>query len=93
MILGDKMQHGSRKKEKAAVIDTADILEGLRGVDPIIGHILEFRQLSKLKSTYCRCFADAGKSEDRPHPHSLTRRGRARTTVLQRPQPAEYPHP
>jgi DNA polymerase-1 len=52
MILGDKMHMEAVKKKNGGYSTAADILEGLRGVDPIIGHILEFRQLSKLKSTY-----------------------------------------
>ena len=52
MILGDKMHMDAVKKKSGGYSTAADILEGLRGVDPIIGHILEFRQLSKLKSTY-----------------------------------------
>ncbi len=52
MILGDKMHMEAVKKKSGGYSTAADILEGLRGVDPIIGHILEFRQLTKLKSTY-----------------------------------------
>jgi len=52
MILGDKMHMDAVKKKSGGYSTAADILEGLRGVDPIIGYILEFRQLSKLKSTY-----------------------------------------
>ncbi len=52
MILGDKMHMEAVKKKSGGYSTAADILEGLRGVDPIIGYILEFRQLSKLKSTY-----------------------------------------
>jgi len=52
MILGDKMQMEAVKKKSGGYSTAADILESLRGVDPIIGYILEFRQLSKLKSTY-----------------------------------------
>jgi DNA polymerase-1 len=52
MILGVKMHMEAVKKKSGGFSTAADILEGLRGVDPIIGYILEFRQLSKLKSTY-----------------------------------------
>jgi DNA polymerase-1 len=52
MILGDKMHMEAVKKKSGGYSTAADILEGLRGIDPIIGHILEFRQLTKLKSTY-----------------------------------------
>ena len=52
MILGDKMHMEAVKKKSGGYSTAADILEGLRGIDPIIGRILEFRQLTKLKSTY-----------------------------------------
>jgi DNA polymerase-1 len=52
MILGDKMHMEAVKKKSGGYSTAADILEGLRGIDPIIGYILEFRQLTKLKSTY-----------------------------------------
>ncbi|MEG0825631.1 MAG: DNA polymerase, partial [Oscillospiraceae bacterium] len=40
------------KKTKSGYSTNADVLEKLRDKDPIIGSILEYRQLSKLKSTY-----------------------------------------
>ncbi len=39
-------------KKKGSYSTAAAVLEGLRGVHPIIEQILEYRQLSKLKSTY-----------------------------------------
>ena len=45
--------HGLRKTEKGGVISTsASELEKLRGVHPMIEKILEFREITKLKSTY-----------------------------------------
>jgi DNA polymerase-1 len=52
MILGDKMHMEAVKKKSGGYSTAADILEGLRGVDPIIGYVLDYRQLTKLKSTY-----------------------------------------
>ena len=40
------------KKTKTGYSTSADILEKLRTEDPIIDKILEYRQVSKLKSTY-----------------------------------------
>ena len=40
------------KKTKTGYSTSADVLEKLREHDPIIGQILEYRQLTKLKSTY-----------------------------------------
>jgi DNA polymerase-1 len=42
----------SARKTKSGYSTGASILEELRGVHPIIEHILEYRQLAKLKSTY-----------------------------------------
>jgi DNA polymerase-1 len=39
-------------KKKGSYSTAAAVLEGLRGIHPIIEQILEYRQLSKLKSTY-----------------------------------------
>ncbi len=40
------------RKKKGVYSTGADVLEELRGTHPIIAHILSYRQLSKLKSTY-----------------------------------------
>lgn len=40
------------KKTKKGYSTSADVLESLRAEHPIIGRILDYRQLSKLKSTY-----------------------------------------
>lgn len=46
------------KKTKTGWSTNADILEKLRGKDPVINDILEFRMLSKLKSTYAEGLAN-----------------------------------
>ena len=51
-ILFDKLGLPGAKKTKTGYSTSADILEKLRSYDPIIGQILEYRQLTKLKSTY-----------------------------------------
>jgi DNA polymerase-1 len=40
------------KKNKTGYSVSADVIESLRGQHPIIDYLLEYRQLSKLKSTY-----------------------------------------
>lgn len=45
------LPHG--KKTKSGYSTNAEVLESLRDKHPIIGEILEYRTLSKLKSTYC----------------------------------------
>lgn len=52
VILFDKMKLPFAKKTKTGYSTSADILEKLRSEDPIIDKILEYRQVSKLKSTY-----------------------------------------
>ena len=42
-----------KKKTKTGYSTNAEILEGLRAQHPVIEYILEYRTLTKLKSTYC----------------------------------------
>ena len=46
------------KKTKTGWSTNADVLEKLRGKDPVVNEILEFRMLSKLKSTYAEGLAN-----------------------------------
>lgn len=41
-----------KKKTKTGYSTNAEVLEALRGIHPVIGLLLEYRQLAKLKSTY-----------------------------------------
>ena len=52
LVLFEKLGLPSGKKTKSGYSTDASILEGLRGVHPIVELLLEYRQLSKLKSTY-----------------------------------------
>lgn len=52
VILFDKMHMPYGKKTKTGYSTSAEVLEKLRFEDPIIEMILEYRQLTKLKSTY-----------------------------------------
>ena len=51
-ILFEKLHLPPVKKTKTGYSTNAEVLEKLRGQHPIISDILEFRQLTKLKSTY-----------------------------------------
>ncbi|RYM06910.1 DNA polymerase I [Sporolactobacillus sp. THM7-7] len=51
-VLFEKLQLPPVKKTKTGYSTAADVLEKLRGRHEIIGKILDFRQLGKLKSTY-----------------------------------------
>lgn len=52
VILFEKLMLPSGKKTKTGWSTNADVLESLRGKHPIIDAVLEYRQLTKLKSTY-----------------------------------------
>ena len=51
-ILFEKLQMPAYKKTKRGYSTSAEVLEKLSGQHPIIDEILEYRQLTKLKSTY-----------------------------------------
>ena len=52
VILFEKLGLPNGKKTKTGYSTSADVLEKLAGEYPIVSDILEYRQLSKLKSTY-----------------------------------------
>ena len=52
VILFEKMGLPGAKKTKTGYSTSAEILEKLRNEDPIVAKILDYRQVSKLKSTY-----------------------------------------
>jgi len=51
-VLFDELGLPTARKTKGGYSTGAAILEELRGVHPVIGFILDYRQLSKIKSTY-----------------------------------------
>ena len=51
-VLFKKLQLPTLRKTKTGFSTDVNVLETLRGQHPIIEHLLEYRQLSKLKSTY-----------------------------------------
>ncbi|MCR5609823.1 MAG: DNA polymerase I [Lachnospiraceae bacterium] len=52
VILFEKMNMPFAKKTKTGYSTSADVLEKLRSEHPVINYILEYRQLTKLRSTY-----------------------------------------
>lgn len=42
-----------KKKTKSGYSTNAEVLEGLRSAHPVVEKIMEYRTLTKLKSTYC----------------------------------------
>ncbi|MDR1630291.1 MAG: DNA polymerase I [Oscillospiraceae bacterium] len=52
-ILFEKMKLPKGKKTKTGYSTNAEVLEGLVDAHPVVGEILSYRTLAKLKSTYC----------------------------------------
>lgn len=52
VILFEKLKLPFGKKTKTGYSTSADVLEKLRSEDPVVDMILQYRQLTKLKSTY-----------------------------------------
>lgn len=83
VILFEKMKLPFAKKTKTGYSTSADILEKLRGEDPIIPKILEYRQVTKLKSTYADGLAIYIESDNRIHGkfnQTITATGRISST-------------
>ena len=53
-VLFDKLMLPFAKKTKTGYSTNADVLEKLRGKHPIVDDVLEYRMLTKLKSTYAK---------------------------------------
>ena len=64
VILFEKLQLPFAKKTKTGYSTSADILDKLKNDYPIVAKILEYRQLSKLKSTYADGLANFICEED-----------------------------
>jgi DNA polymerase-1 len=51
-VLFDELKIPTEQKKKTAWSTEASVLEALRAANPVVEFVLEYRQLSKLKSTY-----------------------------------------
>jgi DNA polymerase-1 len=51
-VLFGELKLPAGKKTKTGYSVSADVIESLRGKHPVVDHLLEYRQLTKLKSTY-----------------------------------------
>lgn len=67
VILFEKLKLPAGKKTKTGYSTSADVLNKLRGEAEIIDKILEYRQLSKLKSTYADGLAEFIEKDGRIH--------------------------
>ena len=82
-ILFEKMGLKGGKKTKTGYSTAADILEKLAGDNPIVADILEYRGLTKLKSTYADGLADYIGADGRIHTsfnQTITATGRISST-------------
>lgn len=82
-ILFEVMGLPAKKKTKSGYSTNADVLEELRPMSPVIDMILEFRQLSKLKSTYVDGLLKTVSDDGRIHTvfkQTETRTGRISST-------------
>jgi DNA polymerase-1 len=69
VILFEKLRLPFGKKTKTGYSTSADILEKLQSEHPAVKMILEYRQLTKLKSTYADGLAVYIKEDERIHGH------------------------
>ena len=67
VILFEKLGMKGGKKTKTGYSTSADILEKLQSEHPVIEMILEYRQLTKLKSTYADGLAEYIREDGRIH--------------------------
>ena len=82
-ILFEKMGLPGGKKTKTGYSTAAEVLEKLSGEYPVVKHILEYRGLTKLKSTYADGLAAYIEDENRIHStfnQTITATGRISST-------------
>lgn len=83
VILFEKMGLPGGKKTKTGYSTAADVLEKLAPETPVVDKILEYRQLSKLKSTYADGLANYIRTDGRIHGkfnQTITATGRISST-------------
>ncbi len=82
-VLFEKLGLPAKKKTKSGYSTNAEVLEELRPYHPVIGEILEYRTVAKLKSTYCDGLVKVIGSDGRIHScfnQTETRTGRISST-------------
>lgn len=83
VILFEKLKMPYGKKTKTGYSTAADVLEKLAGEYPLVSKILEYRQLTKLKSTYADGLANFIEEDGRIHTcfhQTITATGRISST-------------
>lgn len=66
-VLFEKLKLPAKKKTKSGYSTSAEVLEDLRYDYPIVDKVLKYRQLAKLKSTYCDGLLNAVSDDGRIH--------------------------
>ncbi len=66
-VLFEELKLPSGKKTKTGYSTNAEVLEKLRGLHPIVSEILEYREISKLRSTYAEGLLRAADASGRVH--------------------------
>ncbi len=66
-VLFERLLIPSKKKTKSGYSTSADVLESLRYDYPIVDLVLKYRQLNKLKTTYCDGLLSAVSKDNRIH--------------------------
>lgn len=83
-ILFERLGLPVQKKTKSGYSTSAEVLEAIVGYHPIVGEVLEYRQLTKLKSTYVDGLLKViGPKDGRIHSHfqqTVTATGRLSST-------------
>jgi DNA polymerase-1 len=69
------------------------VLEHLQGKHPIIREIIDYRQITKLKSTYADGLLKVIAPDGRIHTNFQMTVAAHRKTVVHRPESAEHPRP
>ncbi len=67
VVLFEKLHLKAPKKTKSGYSTSVDVLEKLRDEAPIVDDVLNYRQLTKLKSTYADALAEAIAADGRIH--------------------------
>lgn len=83
VILFEKLRLPYGKKTKTGYSTSASVLEKLQDEEPIVGLVLEYRQLTKLKSTYADGLANYIREDGRIHGtfnQTITATGRISST-------------
>ena len=82
-VLFERMGLPCKKKTKTGYSTNVDVLEALRPVAPVVGDVLEYRKLTKLKSTYVEGLYREIEADGRIHSRfnqTETRTGRISST-------------